>query len=49
MMVNKDNNGKPIGFVASLISNERVITVNQTRQVTTVATRDFTSALSAYW
>ena len=40
MIVSKDNNGKPIGFIEALFSNERVITVNATRQVATVTTRD---------
>jgi hypothetical protein len=40
MLINKDNNSKPIGFIETLVSNEHVITVNQSRQVTTVTTRD---------
>jgi len=40
MIVTKDNNGKPIGFIETLISNERVVTINATRQVATVTTRD---------
>ena len=40
MIVSKDNNGKPIGFIEALISNERVVPVNATRQATTVTTRD---------
>ena len=40
MLINKDNNGKPIGFIETLISNERVVTVNATRQAPTVTTRD---------
>ena len=40
MIVNKDSNGKPIGFIETLTSNERVITINATRQVATVTTRD---------
>jgi len=40
MIVSKDNNGKPIGFIETLISNERVVTINATRQATTVTTRD---------
>ena len=43
MITTKDNSGKPIGFIEMLISNERVIAVNQTRNVTTVTTRDRTS------
>jgi hypothetical protein len=40
MIINKDNNGKPIGFIDTLISNERVITINSTQHATTVTTRD---------
>jgi hypothetical protein len=40
MIVSKDNNGKPIGFIETLFSNERVVTVNATQQVATVTTRD---------
>ena len=40
MIVSKDNSGKPIGIIETLISNERVVTVNATRQVATVTTRD---------
>ena len=40
MLINKDNNGKPIGSIETLISNERVVTVNATRLATTVTTRD---------
>jgi hypothetical protein len=40
MLINKDNNGRPIGFIETLTSNERVITINATRQVATVTTRD---------
>ncbi len=40
MIVSKDNNGKPIGFIETLISNERVVTINATQQATTVTTRD---------
>ena len=40
MIINKDNNGKPTGFIETLISHERVITINATRQVATVTTRD---------
>lgn len=40
MIINKDNSGKPIGFIETYTSNERVVTVNQGRQVTTVTTRD---------
>jgi hypothetical protein len=40
MIINKDNDGKPIGFIETLISNERVVTVNATRQAATITTRD---------
>ena len=40
MIVSKDNNGKPMGFIETLISNERVVTVNATAHVATVTTRD---------
>lgn len=40
MIVSKDNNGKPIGFIETLFSNERVVTVNATRQAATITTRD---------
>ena len=40
MIVNKDNNGKPIGFLETLISNERVVIINATQHATTVTTRD---------
>ena len=40
MLISRDNNGKPIGFIETLISNERVITVNATQHATTITTRD---------
>jgi hypothetical protein len=40
MIMNKDNNGRPIEFIETLISSERVVTVNATRQAVTVTTRD---------
>ena len=40
MIINKNNDGKPIGFIDILISNERVVTVNSTQHTTTVTTRD---------
>jgi hypothetical protein len=43
MLINKDNNGRPIGFIENLTSNDRVVSINQTRQVTTVTTRDRTN------
>ena len=43
MLISKDNSGKPIGFVETLISGERVVTVNQAGNVTIVTSRDRTS------
>lgn len=43
MVINKDSNGRSIGFVETLVSNERVVTINQARQVTTITSRDRTS------
>jgi hypothetical protein len=43
MIINKDNNGKPIGFIETLTTNERVVIVNATDYATTVVTRDRTS------
>jgi len=40
MITTKDNNGKPIGYLATLISDKEVITVNATEYATTVVTRD---------
>jgi hypothetical protein len=43
MIINKDNNGKAIGFIETLTSNQQVVTVNQSRSVTTITTRDRSS------
>ena len=40
MSVNKDNNGKPIGFIETVVSNERVVTINATQHAATITTRD---------
>lgn len=40
MITTKDNNGKPIGYLATLTSDKEVVTVNATQNVTTVVTRD---------
>jgi hypothetical protein len=40
MIINKDNDGKPIGFLDTLFTNDRVVTINQGRQAATVTTRD---------
>jgi len=43
MIITKDNNGKAVGYIETLTSNERVVTINQTEHVTTVTTRDRTN------
>jgi hypothetical protein len=43
MIINKNNDGNLVGFIETLFSNEKVVTVNQTAQVTTVTTRDRTN------
>jgi hypothetical protein len=43
VLINKDSGGKTIGFIENLTSNDRVVTINQTRQATTVTTRDRTN------
>jgi hypothetical protein len=40
MIMNKDKDGNPLGFIETLISNDRVVTINATQQATTVTTRD---------
>lgn len=40
MLINKDNSGRPIGFIETLTSNKEVVTVNQSGNVATVTTRD---------
>jgi len=40
MMTTKDNNGKPIGYLATLTSDKEVVSVNATEYATTVVTRD---------
>jgi hypothetical protein len=40
MITTKDISGKQIGFVELLVSNVRVVSINSTREVTTVTTRD---------
>jgi hypothetical protein len=40
MIISKDNDGKPIGFIETLFTNDSVVTINQGRQATTVTTRD---------
>jgi hypothetical protein len=39
-MIINNNGGKPIGFLETLISNERVVTINATQHATTITTRD---------
>lgn len=40
MLINKDNNGKPIGFIETLNSGDRIVTINQSRQATILTTRE---------
>jgi len=40
MIVSKDNNGKPIGFIETLVSNKEVLAINATQNATTVVTRN---------
>jgi hypothetical protein len=40
MIVSKDNNGKPLGFIETLISNKEVLVINATQNATTVVTRN---------
>jgi hypothetical protein len=39
-MIVNNKDGKPIGFIETLFSNERVITVNAARHATTVTNRN---------
>ena len=39
MITTKGNNGKPIGYLATLTSDKIVVSVNATEYVTTVVTR----------
>lgn len=40
MIINKDNSGKAIGFIETFASSERIVTMNQSQNVTTITTRD---------
>ena len=40
MVTTKDNNGKPIGFLETLVSNKEVLVINATQNATTVVTRN---------
>jgi hypothetical protein len=40
MITTKDNNGKPIGFIETLVSNKEVLVINATQNATTVVTRN---------
>ncbi len=40
MIITKDNNGKPIGFIETLVSNKEVLVINATQNATTVVTRN---------
>jgi hypothetical protein len=35
-----DNSGKPIGYLATFISDKEVVTINTTEYVTTIVTRN---------
>ena len=35
-----DNSGRPIGYLATLISDKEVVTINATEYVTTIVTRN---------
>ncbi len=39
-MIAKDNDGKAMAFIETMISNERVVTINATRQVAIITNRD---------
>jgi hypothetical protein len=39
-MITKDNNGNPIGFIETLVSNKEVLVINATQNATTVVTRN---------
>ena len=40
MITTQDNNGKPIGFIETLVSNKEVLVINATQNATTVVTRN---------
>ena len=40
MITTKDNNGKPVGFIETLVSNKQVLVINATQNATTVVTRN---------
>jgi hypothetical protein len=40
MITTKDNNGKPIGFIETLVSNKEILVINATQNATTVVTRN---------
>jgi hypothetical protein len=40
MITTKDNNGNPIGFIETLVSNKEVMVINATQNATTVVTRN---------
>jgi hypothetical protein len=39
-MINRDKDGKPIGFIETLFTRDRVVTVNATQHAATITTRD---------
>jgi hypothetical protein len=45
VLIGRDNNGKAIGFLTTLISNDCVVTINATQNATTITTRDRASGL----
>ncbi len=40
MITSKDNDGKPTGFLETLVSNKEVLVINATQNATTVVTRN---------
>ena len=40
MLINRDSNGQPIGFIETFVSNKEVVTVNATTSATTIVTHD---------
>jgi hypothetical protein len=40
MIISKDNDGKPIGFIETLFTSDRVVTINSARKAATITTRD---------
>lgn len=40
MLIGKDNKGKKIGWMETYFSNDKTVTVNASRDVTTISSRD---------